>query len=360
VGSDLAVILLAATVAAALTLVLVRLLGQRSPAAGAQDLLQQIGELRARLDFLLQETRQARDSIASTGHTAQSLSRVLEEVRESFARLQGLWKAREEAWEEERRQLLQSLRRVESIIAGSHGRGKAGERIVEELLAALPPEWLVRNHRVGTRVVEFAIRLPNGRLLPVDSKLPAEVVERAASAEDNPEAQQRLQSEAEKVLRQRASEVRQYLDREFSTSFALVVVPDSLYRLALAILPELARNGVIVVSYSLLLPYVLLVLHVVLESQCDIDTERLIRFLGDAERQVDSLVRRSDTSLAKAITMLQNFERELRQGLSILKQQAVSLRGQALPGSEADSSMLASPEEHGSEAVDSQSRWPAH
>jgi hypothetical protein len=154
--------------------------------------------------------------------------------------------------------------------------------------------------------------------------------------------------------------VRQYLDSDFSTSFALVVVPDSLYRLSLAILPELAREGVIVVSYSLLLPYVLLVVQIFLESQRDIDAERLVRFLGDAERQVDSLVRKSDTSLARAITMLQNFERDLRHGLSILKQQAISLRGQALPGSEADSSMLASPEDHGSEPVDGQSRWPAH
>lgn len=355
-GSDLAVILLAATVAAALTLVLARLLGQRSPAAGAQDLLQQIGELRARLDFLLQETRQARESIATTSHTTQDLSQVLGDMRVRFTQLQQLMEAREE----ERKQFLQSLRRVESIIAGSHGRGKVGERIVEELLAALPPDWQVRNHRVGTRVVEFAIRLPGGRLLPVDSKLPAEVVAKAASAENDPEMQQRLQSEAEKVLRQRASEVRQYLDSDFSTSFALVVVPDSLYRLALAILPELAHEGVIVVSYSLLLPYVLLVFKIFQESQRDIDAERLVRFLGDAERQVDSLVRKSDTSLARAITMLQNFERDLRHGLSILKQQAISLQGQARAGSEADSSMLASPEDHGSEAVDGQSRWPAH
>jgi DNA recombination protein RmuC len=335
--------------------VIARLLGERSPVAGSHGLFQQIGELRARLDFLLQEAREAGDSITTTGHTAQSLSQALGELRGSFAHLQNLMEAREE----ERRQLLQSLRRVESIIAGSHGRGKAGERIVEELLAALPPDWQVRNHRVGTRVVEFAIRLPGSRLLPVDSKLPAEVVAKAASAENDPEMQQRLQSEAEKVLRRRASEVRQYLDPDFSTSFALVV-PDSLYRLALAILLELPRKGVIVVSHSLLLPYVLLVFKIFQESQRDIDAERLVRFLGDAERQVDSLVRKSDTSLARAITMLQNFERELRHGLSILKEQAVSLRGQALPGSEADSSMLARPEDHGSKAVDGQSRWPAH
>jgi DNA recombination protein RmuC len=160
-----------------------RLLGERSPVAGSHGLFQQIGELRAHLDFLLQEAREAGDSITTTGHTAQSLSQALGELRGSFAHLQNLMETREE----ERRQLLQSLRRVESIIAGSHGRGKAGERIVEELLAALPPDWQVRNHRVGTRVVEFAIRLPGGRLLPVDSKLPAEVVAKAASAEDDPE-----------------------------------------------------------------------------------------------------------------------------------------------------------------------------
>jgi len=212
VGGDMSVVLIVALLTAVLTLLMVRLLGRRALAEGGHDLVRQMAELQNGLASLLQEAREAREKIATTGQTAQFLWQAVGEVRESFARLQGLMEAREE----ERRALLRSVQRVEAIIAGSHGRGKAGERIVEELLAALPPQWQVRNHRVGTKVVEFAIRLPGGRLLPVDSKLPAEIVEEAASEEnDDPEVQRRLQSEAEKLLRRRAGEVRQYLDPEF-------------------------------------------------------------------------------------------------------------------------------------------------
>src|SRR6266576_4262968 len=63
-----------------------------------------------------------------------------------------------------------SLRRLESVIAGSSTRGAAGENILEETLKALPPEMLQRNVWVGGKVVELALRLPGGKLLPIDSK----------------------------------------------------------------------------------------------------------------------------------------------------------------------------------------------
>src|SRR5258708_30655177 len=63
-----------------------------------------------------------------------------------------------------------SLRRLESVIAGSSTRGAAGENILEEALKHLPPEMLQRNVWVGGQVVELALRLPGGKLLPMDSK----------------------------------------------------------------------------------------------------------------------------------------------------------------------------------------------
>ncbi|HEV8596913.1 MAG TPA: DNA recombination protein RmuC, partial [Candidatus Dormibacteraeota bacterium] len=63
-----------------------------------------------------------------------------------------------------------SLKRLESVIAGSSSRGAAGERILEEALRHLPPEMLQRNVWVGGKVVELALRLPGGKLLPMDSK----------------------------------------------------------------------------------------------------------------------------------------------------------------------------------------------
>ena len=63
-----------------------------------------------------------------------------------------------------------SLRHIESVIAGSSTRGAAGENILEEALRHLPPEMLQRNVWVGGKVVELGLRLPGGKLLPIDSK----------------------------------------------------------------------------------------------------------------------------------------------------------------------------------------------
>src|SRR6202521_5762289 len=63
-----------------------------------------------------------------------------------------------------------SLKRLQSVIVCSSTRGAGGEDLLEKALRRLPPEMLQRNVWVGGKVVELALRLPGGKLLPVDSK----------------------------------------------------------------------------------------------------------------------------------------------------------------------------------------------
>src|SRR5207244_8885975 len=63
-----------------------------------------------------------------------------------------------------------SLKRLESVIAGSSSRGAGGEHILGEAPRHRPPEMLQRNVWVGGKVVELALRLLGGKLLPMDSK----------------------------------------------------------------------------------------------------------------------------------------------------------------------------------------------
>ena len=62
------------------------------------------------------------------------------------------------------------VRRLEAVLVGGGARGRSGENVLHEALAALPPDMVVRDFRVNGRVVEFALCLPDGRRLPVDSK----------------------------------------------------------------------------------------------------------------------------------------------------------------------------------------------
>ena len=65
-----------------------------------------------------------------------------------------------------------SLRRLEAVLAGSASRGAAGENVLARALTQLPPDLLEVNVAFGGKVVEYALRLPGGRLLPIDSKWP--------------------------------------------------------------------------------------------------------------------------------------------------------------------------------------------
>src|SRR5919109_3332451 len=115
-----------------------------------------VAELRARLEAggQTQETQAAalRDGVNRT-------QTVIEGLRSALA-------ARQHMEEQDRA----ALRRMEHILAGSSTRGAAGEHILEEALRHLPPEMLQRNVWVAGKVVELALRLPGGKLLPIDSK----------------------------------------------------------------------------------------------------------------------------------------------------------------------------------------------
>src|SRR3982074_2430503 len=94
------------------------------------------------------------------------------EIRERLAQTQsvverlGFALGARQSIEEEARS---SLKRLESVIAGSSTRGAAGENILEEVLKHLPPEMLQRNVWVGGKVVQLALQLPGRKLLPIDS-----------------------------------------------------------------------------------------------------------------------------------------------------------------------------------------------
>ncbi len=115
-----------------------------------------VAELRSRLDAggLTQESQAAeiRERLSQTQAVVERLGSALS--------------ARQLIEDEARA----SLKRLESVIAGSSTRGAAGENILEEALKHLPPEMLQRNVWVGGKVVELALRLPGGKLLPIDSK----------------------------------------------------------------------------------------------------------------------------------------------------------------------------------------------
>src|SRR5437870_7313796 len=149
-----------------------------------------------------------------------------------------------------------SLKRMESIIAGSSSRGAAGERILEEALRHLPPEMLQRNVWVGGKVVELALRLPGGKLLPMDSTwVSSPALEQLAEPGLDANRRAQLMATIEREVERRVREVGQYIDPATTTPFALAVIPDAAYDVCRGAIVNAHRRHVMVVGYAMARPY---------------------------------------------------------------------------------------------------------
>ena len=142
-------------------------------------------------------------------------------------------------------------------MAGSGSRGAAGENVLARALAQLPPDLLETNAAFGGRVVEYALRLPGGRLLPIDSKWTSVAELERLETTDDPAERRRLREQVAREVRLRAREMAKYLDPERTLALAVLAVPDAVHAEVPEAHAEGWREGVLVVPYSLALPFVL-------------------------------------------------------------------------------------------------------
>jgi DNA recombination protein RmuC len=216
-----------------------------------------------------------------------------------------------------------SLRRLESVIAGSSSRGAAGERILEEALRHLPPEMLQRNVWVAGKVVELALRLPGGKLLPMDSKwVSTPALEQLAEPGLDTNRRAHLLAQVERDVERRVREVGQYIDPATTTPFALAVIPDAAYDVCRSAIVTAHRRHVMVVGYAMALPYLLTLYQLHLQFSRTVDMEKLQSSLIDIERQVDVLEAILENKVQRSLTVLQNTYTEGRQATAKIRASA--------------------------------------
>lgn len=260
-----------------------------------------------------------------TKNLAQSTSVIqqgLSQAQENLAAIQAHTKARQDL----ELRTAESIRRLEAIIAGTQTKGAAGENIVEVVFAQLPPEWQVRDFRVGNKNVEFGLRLPNNLILPIDSKWAAtELLEKFLAAEDTNE-QQRLKTEIERAVLAKAKEVRKYLDPNLTADFGIAAVPDAVFDLCGSVQVQALRINIVLISYSLFIPYLLLVYQMMLKSSQTIDLQRLNAYLDTAQANVSEIQEELEGRFSRAIAMLNNSRDDMRVQLSKIASGLTSLR----------------------------------
>ncbi len=271
------------------------------------------------------ELAQLRGQLAMGGQMQESASTELRErlghTQSLLEGMRAVFVSRHQAEEDSR----QSLRRLEAVLAGSPSRGAAGENILEEAFHHLPPDMVRRNVWVGGKVVEFGLHLPGGKLLPIDSKWTSSAaLEELAQPDLLLARRTQLVAMVEREVEKRAREVSQYIDPATTAPFALAAVPDAAYGVCRSAFAEAHRRHVMIVGYSLALPYLLLLYQLHLQFTRSVDMEHLQACLMEVDRQLDSLDAALENKLQRAVTMLGNAYQD---GKLVTARIRASLRG---------------------------------
>ncbi|MCL5961509.1 MAG: DNA recombination protein RmuC [Chloroflexi bacterium] len=266
------------------------------------------------LSLQLRRSRQEVQSAILTERLSQlgPVTQAVNNIQLGVAELHAYARARHDL----EQRTAESIRRLETIIAGTQTKGAAGENVIDLVFSKLPPEWQVRNFRVGNKTVEFGLRLPNNLVLPIDSKWTSTALVERLAACDDPVEQQRLKAHLEAAVLEKAREVKKYVDPSITVSFGLAAVPDAVYDLTTGIQTQAFQMNVVVISYSMFVPYLLLVFHTTLKSSQSIDVQKLNAHLRGAEDSVKALQEEIEGRFSRAITMLTNSRGEISVHLS--------------------------------------------
>jgi DNA recombination protein RmuC len=280
-----------------------------------------------RADGQVRDVAELRSRLEAGGQTQESQAAELRErLTQTQSVVEGLRSAltARQPVEDEARA---SLRRLESVIAGSSTRGAAGENILEETLKALPPEMLQRNVWVGGKVVELALRLPGGKLLPIDSKwVSSAALEQLAEPGLDAPRRAQLTAQVEREVERRVREVSQYIDPATTSPFVLAVIPDAAYDVCRGAIVGAHQRHVMVVGYAMALPYLLTLYQLHLQFARSVDMEKLQSALIDVERHLDTLEGVLENKLQRAVTMLQNAYGEGKQVSARIRAAAQSVQ----------------------------------
>lgn len=275
-----------------------------------------LGQMRSELeilgrgqDGLRHETQTSREaSLRTLAEATQNVRADIGQAHKALAEVRALEQGRARQME----QNSESLRRLEAVVAGAPTRGAAGEQILLRALAQLPPDLLETNVAFGNKIVEYAIRLPGGRYLPIDSKwTSAASLQRLAEVEDHAERKKLVEQVAREV-RARTRDMTKYLDPERTLAIGILALPDSAYMAAPEAHSEGYREGILLVPYTLALPYVLMVYRLALRFGTAVDTDQMaarVRSVAESLRRIDEEI---EGRFSRALVQMANARDALR------------------------------------------------
>jgi DNA recombination protein RmuC len=291
--------------------------GQREPldveAPDAAEALQELNtrlhaELTARLEVQAAELRRIADAAGQRDRVTDHLRDGLDATRQVLELLQVRDEERRSSESENR----EVVRRLATVLAGGNTKGRAGEHVLREHLGQLPPSMLASDFRVNGKVVEFGLRLPDGRRLPIDSKWTAVAELEAMEAEEDPTRRDACARKVEKAVAARAKDVGQYIDTAVTAPVAVAAVPDAAYQVLSRAHTEAFMRGVVIVPYSSALPIIMFLYALVERFGDAADVQAALAEVSTLLDAMDAIV---ENKFSKAGTMIANGADEFRSSL---------------------------------------------
>jgi len=217
---------------------------------------------------------------------------------------------------EERRRLEEqatgAVGRIERLVAGSWSRGRAGENLLAAALGEFPPDMVQRDFTLGGRVCEFALALPDGKVLPIDSKWPSVEIAARLQEELDPAARDELRRRVEKVVCGRLREVAGYVDASLTAPLAVMAVPDAVYACCRKA-HRLAKDArVLIVSYSLAVPVLMAVWNLYGAYTREVDEAQALARIHEVSFHLQEMGDRIEGQLSRGLKMAGNAAAEMR------------------------------------------------
>lgn len=276
---------------------------RRPPDADSAEVGQ--ARLAAQLELQTAEMRRLADAARAGDGITSQLAVQLADARASLAGIQ----AREDQRRDTELETLEVIRRLSGVLSGGGSKGRAGENLLREQLSALPPTMLVTDQRINGKVVEFALLLPDGRRLPVDSKWSGDLEMQALDAANDGTQRDAAIRAVEQVVARRAKEVATYLDPSITAGLAIAAVPDAVYDVLRKAHADALAHNVVIVPYTWALPVVLFIQSLVGRHAGEGDIQACVSEIDAIVGVMEATI---ENKLAKAATMLQNGNDELR------------------------------------------------
>src|SRR5437588_12652400 len=142
-----------------------------------------------------------------------------------------------------------------------------------------------------------------------------------------------LVQEIERILRLKVRDVRQYIDPAATIGFAVAAVPDPIFNACRRAHLEAYREGVILMPYSMTIPYVLALFRLHLQYARSIDLHNLEGYLLQMEDGLTGLDRSLENSISRGSIMIQNAFADCKRTVGQMRGALAALR--ALPGASA-------------------------